>query len=89
MKLYAYFDSPNALINSTNSAYVIPSSAIWAAVGGASVGTFSNSTPFGGSPGVMISNTPISTNLVGNTSSAVTFNINLSGMESLTWGPEK
>ena len=60
-------------------------SAVWAAVGGASVGTFSSSTPFGG-PGVVISNTPISTNLVGNTSSAVTLNINLSGMQSLQGG---
>jgi hypothetical protein len=85
VKLYAYFDSPNALINTTNSTYVIPSSAIWAAVGGTSVGTFSSSTPFGG-PGVTISNTPIGTNLVGSTSSAVTLNINLSGMPSLQAG---
>jgi hypothetical protein len=86
VKLYAYFDSPNALINSTNSTYVIPSSAVWAAVGGTSVGTFSGSTPFGGLPGVIISNTPISTNLVGSTTSAVTLNINLSGMPSLQGG---
>jgi hypothetical protein len=85
VKLYAYFDSPNALINSTNSAYVIPSSAIWAAVGGMSVGTFSNSIPFGG-VGVMISDTPISTNLVGSTSSAVTLNINLTALPSLQGG---
>ena len=86
VKLYAYFDSPNALINSTNSAYVIPSSAIWASVGGTAVGSFSNSTPFGGMPGVMISDTPIGTNLVGSTSSAVTLNINLSAMSNLLAG---
>jgi len=85
VKLYAYFDSPNALIHSTNSNYVIPGAAVYASVGGTNLGSFSNSTPFGG-PGVMISDTPISTNLVGSASAAVTLNINLSAVPSLQAG---
>jgi hypothetical protein len=87
VKLYAYFDSPTAaLTNTANSSYVIPSSAVSAAVDGTSVGSFTNSTPFGGLTGVVISNTPITTNLVGSTSSAVTLNINLSTLSTLPAG---
>jgi hypothetical protein len=87
VKLYAYFDSPTAaLTNSTNSTYVIPSSAVFATVGGSSVGSFTSSTPFGGLTGVVISNTTITTNLVGSTSSAVTLNIDLSSLPTLSAG---
>jgi hypothetical protein len=87
VKLYAYFDSPTAaLTNTTNSSYVIPSSAVSAAVSGSSIGSFTNSTPFGGLTGVVISDTPITTNLVGSTSSAVTLNINLSELTTLPAG---
>jgi hypothetical protein len=84
VKLYAYFTSATSALN--NGTYLIPSSAVSATLGGTSAGAFTGATPFGGSTGITVSNTEITTNLVGSTSTLVALNIDLSSLTSLPAG---
>jgi hypothetical protein len=86
--LYAYFDTPTAALTA-GALQNIPSSAVSAAVGGTSVGTFSSAiaaSTFSGT-GVTIFSQPItSANLGGSQVSTVTLNINLTGVSNLGAG---
>ncbi len=88
VKVYAYFSSSNALVGSGSMADVIPASALSGTPTGGMGTAFTGTVPFGGSNGLLVSTTAISSANLSSSKSdtvALTLNVPTAGFASDTY----